>query len=164
MWRSTAKHQAVLRESYGRVRYRNDQVGKVKDNTKDLQSQLSCDHWGSQILGCKPGSMHELDPEAYTFVANIQIVLYVGPRQVVWVLFLNPLPVFGSCSTNWVALSVSVGDDTPSPTKAWCSGKILMCLWSQWYSFSSQGEGSWKRGRAVEDGTWMKGGGYWDVN
>jgi hypothetical protein len=79
MWRSTAKHQAVLRESYGRVRYRNDQVGKVKDNTKDLQSQLSCDHWGSQILGCKPGSMHELDPEAYTFVANIQIVLYVGP-------------------------------------------------------------------------------------
>jgi hypothetical protein len=73
--RPTVKHQAELQESCGGAW---DRIWVSLRGQRDLQSQLTWAHRGSQRRNQQPKSMQRLDLASPMFVANVQLALHMG--------------------------------------------------------------------------------------
>ena len=77
MQRPTAKHQAELKESCGRVGDRIERAGEVKDITRRPTESSNLDPWGLTETE-PPTKEHAGADPTNTLVADVQLGLHLG--------------------------------------------------------------------------------------
>jgi hypothetical protein len=119
--RPTAKHQAELGKSCGKVVGRTEQAGGVQITTEDLRSQLTRDHEGSQRVDNQPRSMQELDLDPLSICSKCAASSSCKKWGVGWGV------VSISVACHWIPSPMpglpgwaSVEEDTPSPAGTRC--------------------------------------------